>query len=57
MSSTARELGEQARPNELLDAARVDGAGELRVFWSMALCILASGFVTVLLLTFGGVKT
>jgi multiple sugar transport system permease protein len=43
---------QQAVPDELLDAARVDGAGEFRIFWSIALRILAPGFVTVLLFAF-----
>lgn len=47
-----RVYAEQALPDELLDAARVDGAGELRIFWSVALRILAPGFATVLLFTF-----
>jgi multiple sugar transport system permease protein len=45
---------EQALPDELLDAARVDGAGELRIFLTVSLRILAPGFVTVLLLSFVG---
>lgn len=44
----------QALPDELLDAGRVDGASELRIFWSVALRILAPGFVTVLLFSFVG---
>lgn len=40
-----------AVPNELLDAARVDGAGELRTFRQVALPLLAPGIVTVLLFT------
>src|SRR5579875_2342338 len=47
-----RVYAEQAVPDDLLDAARVDGAGELRIFWSVALRILMPGFVTVLLLVF-----
>jgi multiple sugar transport system permease protein len=47
-----RVYAEQALPNEVLDAARVDGASEMRLFWSVALRILAPGFVTVLLLAF-----
>jgi multiple sugar transport system permease protein len=47
-----RVYAEQALPDELLDAARVDGASELRIFWSVALRILAPGFVTVLLFAF-----
>jgi multiple sugar transport system permease protein len=41
-----------AIPTELLEAARVDGAGELRIFVSIALRLLMPGFVTVLLFTF-----
>jgi multiple sugar transport system permease protein len=47
-----RIYAEQAVPDELLDAARVDGAGEIRIFWNIALRLLAPGFVTVLLFTF-----
>jgi multiple sugar transport system permease protein len=38
----------------LLDAARVDGANELRIFVSVVLRIVAPGFVTVLLFSFVG---
>ena len=47
-----RVYAEQSIPDDLLDAARVDGAGELRIFWSVALRVLMPGFVTVLLLSF-----
>ena len=47
-----RIYAEQAIPDELLDAARVDGAGEMRIFWSVALRILVPGFITVLLFSF-----
>lgn len=40
-----------AVPGELLDAARVDGAGEARTFRKVALPLLAPGIVTVLLFT------
>ena len=49
-----RVYSEQAISDDLLDAARVDGAGELRIFWSIALRVLMPGFVTVLLLSFVG---
>jgi multiple sugar transport system permease protein len=49
-----RIYAEQALPDEILDSARVDGAGEIRIFWSVALRILAPGFVTVLLFSFVG---
>jgi multiple sugar transport system permease protein len=47
-----RVYAEQSVPDELLDAARVDGAGEFRIFFRVALRILAPGFVTVLLFSF-----
>lgn len=47
-----RVYAEQSVPDDLLNAARVDGAGELRIFWSVALRVLMPGFVTVLLLSF-----
>jgi multiple sugar transport system permease protein len=39
-------------PEEVLEAARVDGAGELRTFWSIGLRMLMPGFVTVFLFQF-----
>jgi multiple sugar transport system permease protein len=41
-----------ALPVELLEAARIDGAGEFRIFRSITLRLLMPGFVTVLLFTF-----
>jgi multiple sugar transport system permease protein len=41
-------------PDGILDAARVDGAGELRVFRSVALPLMAPVLVTLALLTFMG---
>lgn len=38
-------------PNEVLEAARMDGAGEFRTFFTISLRLLAPGFVTVLLFT------
>jgi multiple sugar transport system permease protein len=43
-----------AIPDELLDAARVDGAGELRTFVVVALPLLRPAVVTVLLLSIVG---
>jgi multiple sugar transport system permease protein len=39
-------------PGEVLEAARVDGAGELRTFWSVGLRMVMPGFVTVFLFQF-----
>ncbi|MFH9331157.1 carbohydrate ABC transporter permease [Streptomyces althioticus] len=41
----------EAIPTELLEAARMDGAGEVRTFFTVALPLLAPGIVTVLLFT------
>ncbi|MFD5269701.1 carbohydrate ABC transporter permease [Streptomyces sp. NPDC058335] len=41
----------EAIPTELLEAARIDGAGEARIFFTVALPLLAPGIVTVLLFT------
>jgi multiple sugar transport system permease protein len=40
-----------AVPAELLEAARIDGAGEFRTFWTVSLRLLAPGMATVLLFT------
>jgi multiple sugar transport system permease protein len=39
----------EAVPQELLEAARIDGAGEFRIFWTVGLRLLSPGIVTVLL--------
>jgi multiple sugar transport system permease protein len=41
----------EAIPTELLEAARMDGAGEVRTFFQVSLPLLAPGIVTVLLFT------
>lgn len=41
----------EAIPTELLEAARVDGAGEWRTFFTISLRLLAPGIVTVVLFT------
>ncbi|MFI0773545.1 carbohydrate ABC transporter permease [Streptomyces sp. NPDC021212] len=41
----------EAVPAELLEAARIDGAGEVRTFFQVVLPLLAPGIVTVLLFT------
>lgn len=41
----------EAIPDELLEAARVDGASELRTFFRISVPLLAPGIVTVLLFT------
>ena len=41
-------------PSELLEAARLDGAGEWRIFFSIGLRLMSTGVVTVLLFAFLG---
>ncbi|WP_425570935.1 carbohydrate ABC transporter permease [Rugosimonospora acidiphila] len=42
---------QDAIPKELLEASRMDGAGELRTFFTVSLRLLSPGVVTVLLFT------
>ncbi|MFD7999603.1 carbohydrate ABC transporter permease [Streptomyces mirabilis] len=46
-----RIYAEDAVPDSLIEAARMDGAGELRIFLTIALRLLAPGLVTVILFT------
>ncbi len=41
-------------PKELFDAARIDGAGEFRLLWNVALPLVRPALLTVVLLTFIG---
>ena len=41
-------------PDELLEAARLDGAGELRIFWSIVLPVLRPVLVTLAMFAFLG---
>jgi multiple sugar transport system permease protein len=47
-----RIYAEAAVPSDLIEAARIDGAGEFLIFRQIAFRLLAPGFVTVLLFTF-----
>jgi multiple sugar transport system permease protein len=46
-----RVYAQEAVDDSLLEAARLDGAGELRIITSVALRLMAPGIVTVLLFT------
>ena len=46
-----RVYAQDAIPDTLIEAARVDGAGEFRIFWQVGMRLLAPGMVTVLLFT------
>lgn len=41
-------------PKDLFNAARIDGAGELRILWSVAIPLVRPALLTVVLLTFIG---
>lgn len=49
-----RLFAQDAVPDSLIEAARVDGAGELRIFAQIAFRLLGPGFVTVLLFSLVG---
>lgn len=44
-----RVYAADAIPDSLIEAARVDGAGEFRIFWQVGLRLLGPGVITVLL--------
>jgi multiple sugar transport system permease protein len=46
-----RIYAQDAVPDSLIEAGRIDGAGEMRIFFALALRSLAPGIVTVLLFT------
>ncbi|MBN9645238.1 carbohydrate ABC transporter permease [Corynebacterium mendelii] len=48
----ARVYVEASVPDELLEAARIDGAGEFRIFFTMVLRLLAPAMVTIFLFIF-----
>ncbi len=51
----ARVYADAAVPGEVLEASRMDGAGELRTFFTVALPMMRPGLVTVLLFQFVGI--
>ncbi|MDT0317246.1 carbohydrate ABC transporter permease [Streptomyces millisiae] len=51
----ARAYAEAAVPDEVLEAARMDGSSELRTFFTIALPMMRPGVVTILLFQFVGI--
>jgi multiple sugar transport system permease protein len=50
-----RTFSQASVPKELIEAARIDGAGELRIFLTIAVPLMVPGLVTVLLISVVGV--
>ena len=50
-----RVYSDSAVPQNLIEAARIDGVGEFRIFTTISLRLLAPGFVTVVLLSIVGI--
>jgi len=53
----ARIYASSSVPDELIEAARMDGAGEFRVFTTIALRLMTPALVTILLFGFVGIWT
>ncbi|WP_082600691.1 carbohydrate ABC transporter permease [Agromyces sp. Root81] len=51
----ARITAQESVPDDLLDAARIDGAGEIRIFSTIALPIMGPALLTVFLFSFVGI--
>ncbi|WP_329479062.1 carbohydrate ABC transporter permease [Kribbella sp. NBC_01484] len=51
----ARVYAAASVPDELVDAARVDGAGELRIFFTVAVRLMSPALVTIFLFQFVGI--
>ncbi len=49
-----RQYVASSMPRDLLDAARIDGASEFRIYWNVALPIIRPGLATLGMLTFIG---
>lgn len=51
----SRIFAASAVPDELIEAARIDGAGEVRTFFSVSIRLMSPALVTVFLFQFVGV--
>ncbi|HBG00057.1 MAG TPA: carbohydrate ABC transporter permease [Firmicutes bacterium] len=47
-----KQFMDQMVPDSLLEAARIDGAGELRVFWQVAMPTVRPAWLTLIILSF-----
>lgn len=51
----AQNFANAAVPNEVIDSARIDGSGEFRAFFQIALRLMTPGVVTIFLFQFIGI--
>lgn len=51
----ARVFSQAYIPGELVEAARIDGAGDLRAFWKIGLPLLKPGLATIMLFQFAAI--
>lgn len=51
----ARIAAQEGVPDELVEAARIDGAGEVRIFFTIALPLMVPALITVFLFSFVGI--
>lgn len=49
-----RQYIDQAIPNDLMDAARIDGAHEFRIYWNVVLPVIVPALAALAILTFLG---
>jgi multiple sugar transport system permease protein len=49
-----RQYIESAIPNDMMDAARIDGAGEFRIYWGIVLPVITPALGALAILTFMG---
>ncbi|NNC12574.1 carbohydrate ABC transporter permease [Planctomonas sp. JC2975] len=49
-----RQFCEQSLPNELIESARIDGAGYFRIYWSIAIPMIRGGIAFLGIFTFIG---
>ena len=49
-----RQFMDTSVPNEVLESARLEGAGELRIFWKIAMPMVKPAWITLIIFAFNG---
>ena len=49
-----KQFMEQMVKDDILEAARIDGAGEMRIFWGIVMPMVKPGWLTLIILSFQG---